>query len=45
MTAKQIEAALLSTFSFLYAFRALRQENLYARGAEQIQLYRASANV
>lgn len=45
MTAKQIEAALPSAFSFLYAFRALHQGNLYARGAEQIQLYRTAANV
>ena len=45
MTAKQIEAALPSTFSFLYTFRALHQGNLYARGAEQIQLYRIAANV
>lgn len=45
MTAKRIEAAPLRTFSLLYAFRAPHQENLYARGAEQIQLYRAPANV
>lgn len=45
MTAKRIEAAPLCTFSLLYAFRAPHQENLYARGAEQIQLYRAPANV
>lgn len=44
MTAKQIEATLPSVF-FLYAFRALHQENLRARGAEHIQLYRAVANV
>lgn len=31
MTAKQIEAVFPSTFSFLYTFRALHQENFYAR--------------